>query len=513
MNFRSAVVYRILDMAPDATVLVDQRGVIIFANSLIQDMLGYEPGELVGQSVNMLLPERFRKQHPSHIQGYFGNPRIRSMGQSLDLWALCKHGAEIPVEVNLSPFVNEGQHIACASIRDMSKHYQIQEEMKTARLQAEQANHAKSTFLAAASHDLRQPLQTLNLLNGILKRQVIVSDVLKLVDDQAEALRTIKEMLNSLLDISRLEAGVIVPDIRNHSVGKMFERLSKRFAETALIKGIDIIVEETDATISSDDGLLMHILHNLVSNAIQYTNKGHIRLRCVRDQSRIGIQVLDTGIGIPKDKLNIIFDEFYQIDHAERNQEGFGLGLAVVRRLVELLGHQLELDSIPGQGSCFTVFVPIGSAVDQPARVPLSTVTNKEPLSEKRILLVDDSLSVLDATKTLLEIEGYTVISAASGKQALEQVIHTGYSPDVIICDLHIQEAEHGISLIKELNGYLGKTVPSIVTTGDTSRSVREIIKEVDNCVLLYKPVTIDLLLDTLNSLLVTPVNFPGDGR
>lgn len=499
MTFTSTLTRQLLDLAPDATVIIDSQGEIVFANTRTVDVLGFSPEELIGQTMEILLPERFRSSHPAFRQMFSASPRSRPMGQGLDLWALRKDGVEIPVEISLSPVDTGNGVLVCASIRDITDRYHIQEQLREAKQMAERANSAKSTFLAAASHDLRQPLQTLTMLNGALMRLVETAKARKIIQEQGEALDSISGMLNALLDISKLEAGVIVPDIQDHSVKHIFERLRKQFTAVAEAKGIDFIVDECDDTIHSDEGLLMQILHNLVSNAIRYTDKGTVRILCRHSERQVGLHVIDTGIGIPRDQLSFIFQEFYQVNQGQRYHEGFGLGLAVVRRLTDLLGHRLELDSQPGQGTCFIIYVPTGITADS---ISARSMQDKSGQPQgKVVLLVDDSPQVLDATRTLLEIEGFRIITASSGREAIERMQGSGCDPDVIICDFHIPGADNGVALSQELNRLAGRVIPMVLMTGDTSRSVKDIARTAEKTVLLNKPVPIDLLLDTLSRL------------
>jgi CheY-like chemotaxis protein/two-component sensor histidine kinase len=336
------------------------------------------------------------------------------------------------------------------------------------------------------------------MLNAILKRLVQSPKALRVIEDQGEALGSISDMLNSLLDISKLDAGVIIPDMQDHSVRQIFQGLRKQFAGLAETKGIDFVVDECRETIHSDPGLLMQILYNLVSNAIRYTSEGQVRIRCLHDKSFVGIQVLDTGIGIPHDQIEVVFKEFYQIHHGPKYKEGFGLGLAVVRRLTDLLGHRLELESQPGRGSCFSVYVPVGTTSEPDVRP--SPVYRTEPTKSKVVLLVDDSLPVLDATRTLLEIEGFTTLTAASREEAMKRIDNGKVKPDIIVCDFHIPGTDNGLELIQDLRSVIGMEIPAVLATGDTSTSVKSLIRTINDCTLLNKPMRIDVLLETINS-------------
>ncbi|MEX2353526.1 MAG: ATP-binding protein [Gammaproteobacteria bacterium] len=500
MKFTSLLTRQLLDLAPDATIIVNRDGEIVFTNARTESVLGYLPDELFGQKVEVLLPERFRSKHPGFRHGFFENSRPRAMGEGLELWALRKDGAEIPVEISLSPVDTDEGMIVCAAIRDTSDRYEIQKQLKAAKQEADRANNAKSHFLAAASHDLRQPLQTLNMLNGVLKRVINSSTTLQVVDDQRIALDSVADMLNSLLDISKLEAGVIVPDMHDHSVQRIFEGLRKQFAALAETKGLELVVDDCHETIHSDPGLLMQILYNLVSNAIRYTNAGQVNIRCLHDETCIMLQVVDTGIGIPLNEIETVFSEFYRIHHGPEYIEGFGLGLTIVRRLTDLLGHRLELDSKPGKGTCFSIIVPRGVLSGQP-ELPVSFAARRS--TDRMVLMIDDSLPVLDSTRTLLEIEGFRTITASNGEQAIKLLKNGERQPDIIICDFHIPGTGNGVDLIGELRKLAGEDIPVIMITGDTSTSARKIMDTIDHCTMLNKPIDIDKLLETIHSAIL----------
>jgi len=500
IHFTPELTRHLLDMAPDATIMVDGAGEIIYASARTESVLGYLPDDLLGQKVEVLLPERFRSRHPGFRHGFFENSRPRAMGEGLELWALRRDGSEIPVEISLSPVESGEGMIVCAAIRDTSERYEIQTQLKAAKQEADRANSAKSHFLAAASHDLRQPLQTLNMLNAILKRTVDAPATIKIIADQAEALNSVSDMLNSLLDISKLEAGVIVPDIQNHAVRNIFKELRRQFAAPAETKGLELVVEDCNDTVYSDPGLLRQILYNLVSNAIRYTNRGLIRLRCAQEESFVRLQVLDTGIGIPREELQAVFGEFYRIRRGPEYKEGFGLGLTVVRRLTDLLGHRLELDSNPGKGTCFSIIVPRGVLSGQP-ELPVSFTAR--PFTDKMVLIIDDSLPVLDSTRSLLEIEGFSTMTASNGEQAINLLKYHDRQPDIIICDFHIPGIGNGVDLISALRKLAGEDIPAIMVTGDTSTSARKLMDTIDHCTMLNKPIDIDKLLETIHSAIL----------
>jgi two-component system, sensor histidine kinase len=279
------------------------------------------------------MPERFRARHVGHRAQYANN--IRPMGVGLELYGRRKNGTEFPAEISLSP-IEDGDHVlVAAAIHDITDRKRVQAELVLARELAEcareiadRANLGKSRFLATASHDLRQPFQTLSLLNGTLRRIVTEPDADALLQ-QEQAISAMSRLLNALLDISKLESGAIKPEPTDFTVAALFEELRSDFASLAANKGLELQIVPCTDCVHSEPSLVEQILRNLVSNAIKYTRQGWIQLRCLHEAALIRIEVLDTGVGIPANQLVHIYDEFYQVGvPTNTSRDGYGLGLS-----------------------------------------------------------------------------------------------------------------------------------------------------------------------------------------
>jgi CheY-like chemotaxis protein len=330
--------------------------------------------------------------------------------------------------------------------------------------------------LATASHDLRQPLQTLSLLNGALRRTVADPEALQALGQQGQAIDAMSRLLNALLDISKLESGAVKPEPADFAVSTLFEQLRLEFSGVAASKGLSFKIAPSRGSVHSDRSLIEQILKNLVSNAIKYTRQGGVALNCRHESpSSVHIEVLDTGIGIPADHLRYIYDEFYQVGvPANSSREGYGLGLSIVRRLVTLLDLKLEVTSEVGKGSRFSLALPVGLSEAQQV-APLATEPlGRRPTGQPRILVVEDDASVRNATRMLLKGEGYSVAAVATLAEALQQGTEEP-SLDLLLTDYHLRDGETGMQVISSLRGVLGVPLRAVLVTGDTSTAMHEL--------------------------------------
>jgi len=473
---------QLLDAASDPSIVIDPGGIVIYVNARVKGVFGYEPAELIDRHMEVLLPERFRAIHPSHRTRFFADPSPRPMGTGLELFALCKKGNEIPVEISLNPVTTGEGTLVFATFRDVSEQKALERELID-------ANRAKSRFLAAASHDLRQPIQALNLLNRVARKAVTEQARHTIIEKQQRSLDSRAGLLNALWDISNLEAGIVNPDVTDCAVEEIFADLRAEFEEHAQDKGLELVVDECCDVARSDPRLLTQILENLLSNAIRYTREGLVRLRCLHEDLSIRIEVLDTGLGISPDDLDDIFEEFHQVEAGASRPEGLGLGLSIVKRTAELLGCELEVSSTLGEGSVFSVTVPRGHQVS--ALASEEERSSLPVIDGGRILIVDDEPAVADATSMLLRLEGFEVLTAASESDALELV--SGQALDLLITDYHLRDGATGVEVIRSVRNQIRSDLPVIIISGDTSD--RAVVADLGKTTFLTKPVDADELL------------------
>jgi PAS domain S-box-containing protein len=483
-------------------VIVDGNGVIVFANRHVSALFGYEPGEVTGHRVEMLVPKRFHDRHVSHRQKYIENVRVRPMGKGLELFACRKDDTEFPVEISLSPMEGTAGMLSIAAIRDVTDRRAIEMQLTEAREWANRANQAKSRFLATASHDLRQPLQTLALLNGAMRRMVDDPDQADALAQSEHAIGAMSRLLNTLLDISKLESGAVKPEVTDFVVAEIFAELRAEFATVAAQKGLKLQVEPSTVCAKSDPSLIEQVLRNLISNAIKYTRRGGVQLRCLQDRGSVRVEVLDTGIGIPVDALDHIYDDFYQVGiPTNASRDGYGLGLSIVHRIVGLLGHKLDVRSEIGKGSAFSLTMPLGN----PARVDSHESSRSRSVAPQRgamplILLVEDDPGVRKATGLLLKVEGYAVATAGSLREALDQAAQ---HPDIglLVTDYHLTNGETGVDVISVLRRQLGPDLRCILVTGDTSSAVQGLQHD-ERLRFTSKPIKADEFLSVVRELL-----------
>jgi signal transduction histidine kinase/CheY-like chemotaxis protein len=371
---------------------------------------------------------------------------------------------------------------------------------REARLQdawksAELANRAKSSFLAAASHDLRQPLQTLKFLQAALEPHHPSGEARSLVAEIGRSLDTMTSILSSLLDVNRLESGNLRPSVSEFSLNEIFEPLAGDFGAPVQERGLRLCIVRSGLIIRSDRRMLAEMIRNLLSNAVRYTDRGRILLGCRRTGDNVRIEVRDSGVGITEDQLPHIFNEYYQgTDGAERG--GFGLGLAIVKRLGEILDHRVEVRSIPGKGTRFFIEVPRGrSSVNVPeAAPPVHPHNDAFPGS---VLAIEDEASVRSALGRFFKRTGVEATIVATAAEALTLVREQGLRPDVLLCDYNLRGSPDGVETIRHLRAALGRNVPAVVMTGDTrSQTVDSIAAQ--GVSVLIKPFLAEELLEAL---------------
>jgi signal transduction histidine kinase/CheY-like chemotaxis protein len=360
-------------------------------------------------------------------------------------------------------------------------------ELGRAKGEAEQANISKTRFLAAASHDILQPLNAARLyVTSLVERQGGGNDS-QLIGNIDASLDAVEEIFGALLDISRLDTGAMKPEIVSFRIDELFRQLEVEFTPLAQEKGLKLQFVPCSLGIQSDRRLLRRLLQNLVSNAIKYTPEGRVLVGCRRRRRRLRIDVYDTGLGIPASKRRAIFQEFHRLDRGAKVARGLGLGLSIVERIARVLDHKIAVTSAVGQGSHFSVELPLAAAIPtgQPQRV--AREVDRVPLSGITVVCIDNDLAILDGMETLLGGWGCRVLKAPDLDAAISIVAEAQLSPDGLLVDYHLDEG-NGIAAIAELRRRFGADLTAILITADRSPHVREEARA-NSIQLLNKPI------------------------
>ena len=387
---------------------------------------------------------------------------------------------------------------------DITERKRAADALETEKHKAELANKAKSRFLAAASHDLRQPLQTLSLLQGLLEKAVKTEKEQKLVSRLAETMGAMSSMLNTLLDINQIEAGTIHADKVDFPFKDLLDRLGDEFSYQAQAQGLVLRTVSCGLSIHSDPNLLGQMIRNLLSNAFKYTKRGKVLLGCRRHEDTLSIEVWDTGVGIPNELLQSIFEEFRQLDNPARNRSlGLGLGLAIVERLGNLLGHRIGVRSQPGKGSVFSIEVMLAPDGATPRlQPPLHTV--ETPRRSGEILIIEDDSEVRELLELLLKEEGHRPATAPDGVSALQLAAGGTIRPDLILADYNLPNGMDGLLASTKLRQKFKHHIPVIILTGDVSTEALRSIAGQD-CIQLNKPVKSKEMMQLVQRLLALP--------
>jgi signal transduction histidine kinase len=363
------------------------------------------------------------------------------------------------------------------------------ENLQREKTAAEQANAAKSRFLAAASHDLRQPVHALSLFVAAMRPRKMDDEARELLDHIDGSVRAMGGLFGGLLDISRLDAGVVEVNRGPVLVQPLLERVCHDYEVLADAKGLKLVLHECSLAVMSDAMLLERIVRNIIANAVAYTDRGRVVVGCRRRRGSLSIQVWDTGRGIPRHEQEHVFQEFYQLGNPERDRtKGVGLGLAIVRRLTQLLGHTLTVHSDVGQGSVFEVSVPYGDFAAASTAQTGEYLTPFLAHGVGLILVIDDEMAIQIAMKSLLESWGYEAITAGSCDEMLERIATHRTAPRLIISDYRLRDNASGIDAIERLRSEYNDEIPGMLITGDTAADRLKEAQE-SGFLLLHKPV------------------------
>jgi two-component system CheB/CheR fusion protein len=389
---------------------------------------------------------------------------------------------------------------------DVTQRKHAEAALEAAKRQAELATAAKSRFLAAASHDLRQPLQTLALLQGLLAKTVEGEKAKGLVARLDETLGAMSGMLSTLLNIDQIEIGTDRPEIVSFPVNELFGRLRDEFAYHAQAKQLALRVVPCGLSISSDPNLLERMVRNLLSNALKYTKRGKVLLGCRRSAGKLSIEVWDTGIGIAKPELEAVFEEYHQIDNpAHEPSRGIGLGLSIVQRLAKILGHRVTVRSELGKGSVFAIEITLPAAGPMPGLEPHNQAVIVSGVEQAHrtgsILIVEDDPEISALLAQFLEDVGHRATTAGDGVDALELVARGKIRPDLIVADYNLPGAMDGLQVAAKLREGLHRQIPVIILSGDMSSGALG-NAALQDCVKLSKPVKLEELTQAIERLL-----------
>lgn len=406
----------------------------------------------------------------------------------------------------ISTFAHNLGRSVIESFRLRFENLDLLREVTLRKEQVEEASREKSMFLAAASHDLRQPLHALALQTHLLQSAVLPPPQQRVVADMRNSIQAMTGLFDALLDMSRLDAGVIPVRPAPLTLADVFARLETEFGQAARERGLRLRWRGADATVHTDGHLLASLLGNLVSNAIRYTERGGVLVAARRRKGQVRIEVWDSGVGISGDQQRAVFKPFFQIGNVERDRsKGLGLGLAIVERLARLLATPLELASVPGRGTRFSVTLP--SAV-LPAPSPAVTVVPASPgqgqLAGATVVLVDNEVEIRAAMDALLASWQCEVVTASGVEDALVRAAAMSRAPDLLVCDYRLGADANGLEVIERIRDEFNQPVPALVITGDTGADVLHAV-EAARCAILHKPVDPQTLYRTLWELRQNP--------
>ena len=477
-----------------------------------QRLDAYVSRALAGESVTFEFAEtNINNQERYMLRSYV--PNMLASGEVVGIFVLIRditerrrtaealHQAYQHLEQRVAQRTSELTALNDQLLKEIDERRRMETRLREAKLEAERANLSKTKFLAAVSHDLLQPLNAARLFTSALLERPSET----LVRNVSNSLEDVENLLGTLVDISKLDAGVIKADIAPFALSELLDNLAAEYTELARSEGLELHFVGCSALVRSDIQLLARILRNLLSNALRYTYKGRVVLGCRRQHQRLSIQVWDSGMGIAEERLEEIFQEFKRGDVQRPDQDrGLGLGLAIVEKIAGILGHRISVRSWPGKGSMFSVEVPLSATAPTPLPIPTMSDAMLERLQGARVWVLDNDAAICAGMRTLLEGWGCRVVTALSEQDLARQVDNYHAEADLLIADYHLDDDQNGVDAVARINARRGQAIPALMITANYSNELKQQIRELGHT-LMHKPVRPMKLKTAMSHLLGRP--------
>lgn len=528
----------ITDQVPALIAYVDRQLHYSFTNKVYDEWYGWPRGALTGQHIRQVHGDaQFARLQPWVERAMAGEqvtfeidernardelrymlksyvPNLSPDGETVGMFVLIRditerrrtnealHEAYQHMEQRVQERTSELQDLNDQLLLEIDERRDAEARLREASKDAEQANLSKTKFLAAVSHDLLQPLNAARLFTGALAEQPIEAQAAGLVRSVCHSLEDLESLITTLVDISKLDAGVVKPDITSFQISDLLDNLANEYSQVARAEGVELRFVASHVVVQSDTQLLSRILRNFLSNALRYTDQGSILLGCRRRADCLELEVADTGIGIAQAQLGEIFQEFKRLGPSNGRQDsGLGLGLAIVDKISRVLGHPVSVRSQEGKGSVFSVQVPYGNL--QPSKEGFEALLPMpvNQLDQARIWVIDNDPAICDAMATLMEGWGCQVLTALSLDDLCQQVDPASSDVQLIIADYHLDNDETGLDAARALNQRLPGPVPVLMITANYGQDLKQQIRE-SGYLLIHKPVKPMKLKTTLSHLL-----------